>query len=221
MYRYEKTAHENCGITATAWHSNEFVTAEKQACLQLEYAAVNDYLHRVSLGHDCLATGSDTRKQYVECKQADQDRTSMVIKDLFTNQRMIMAVAEQNTAVVQAEKRVHTCLEGLEKEFPDIDFNSSRTLYWLDGLTTPFPAFRRAWAERDAQRMEKVVDFTNRIHRCAEKAGYYTALHGSFVAELTRLSALDPSPVEAMKLTGLAEYRVAAGPAQFAPRSLQ
>ncbi len=221
LYLYEKTAHETCGVTATAWHSSEFVTADKQVCLQREYAQVGDYIHRISLGHDCLADANNNRKEYVECKRADQDRTTSVIEGLFTSQRMIMAVAEQNAAVVQAEKRVNTCLEGVEKEFPDIDFNASRTVYWLDGMTVPFPPFRRAWAERDSQRLEKVIEYTDRIHFCAEKAGYYAALHGNFVAELIRLSGLDPSPVEAMTLTGLAEYRVTAGPSQFAPRFRQ
>jgi len=221
LYLYEETAHENCGITAAAWHSGDFLTAEERTCLRSQFAAVDDYIHRVRLGYDCFAAATGTRKQYVECYEADQNRATEVIKDLFASQRMVMAVAERSTAVGQAEKKMNVCLEGLEKDFPDIEIESSRTVYWLDALTTPFPPFRGAWARGDAQRLGKVIEYTDRIHLCAEKAGYYTALHGSFVAELTRLSELDPSPVESMKLTGLAGYRVDAGPLQFAPRSRQ
>ncbi len=223
LYLYEKTAHENCGITATAWHSNDFLTDEEQACLKLEYADVDDYIHRVRLGYGCLAADNSTRKQYVNCKQADDDQASEAIKDLFIAQQRIMTAVQQSVAVVQAEERVNTCLEGLDKEFPEINFGSSQTVYWLDSLTIPFPPFMRTWTESkgDSRRLEKVIAYTDRVHQCAEKAGYYTALHESFVAELIRLSRMEPSPVESMKLTGLADYRLAAGPSQFAPRPRQ
>ena len=223
LYLYEKTAHETCNVTPSEWWSNDFLTDEKQTCLKLEYADVDDYIHRVRLGYDCLAAGNAGGKQYAECYEADQDRASEAIKDLFIAQQRIMTAVQQSAAVVQAEKRVNTCLEGADKEFPEINFGSSRTVYWLDSLTTPFPPFMQTWTESkgDSRRLEKVIAYTDRVHQCAEKAGYYTALHGSFVAELIRLSGLDPSPVESMKLTGLADYRVAAGPVQFAPRSRQ